>query len=296
MVPIAKGRRMSLQSRKGPGFVLNMAFTGAVSDKARNPAVPYTTAEILADARAAAAAGASVGHFHVRDDQGRACNDPSRYAELFGALRDCPETADMVIVASTSGRHGQTIEERAAVLSLPRKLRPDMASLTLSSLNFASGASVNSPDTIRALARAMQEAGVRPELEVFDLGMAAFLHRLIDEDLVRPPFYVNVILGNVAGAQADAIGLAAILAGLPQGAIVSLGGIGQAQAKAHLMAMALAGGLRTGLEDNFRLPGQAGLATNADMARHAAGLAAMAGRPLANAGEARERLGLAPRA
>jgi len=286
---------MSPSSVKGQGFLLNMAFTGAVSDKGRNPAVPYTTAEILADARSAAAAGASIGHFHVRDDLGRPCNDPARYAQLFGAIRNCPETANMVIVASTSGRHGQTIEERAAVLSLPQEVRPDMASLTLSSLNFAGGASVNSPDTIRALAAAMLKAGVRPELEVFDLGMAAFLHRLIDEGLVQPPFYVNVILGNVAGAQADALGLAAILAGLPQGAIVSLGGIGHAQARAHLMAIALVDGLRTGLEDNFRLPGQAGLVTNTDMARHAASLAALAGRPLADATEARRRLGLGDR-
>ncbi|MCV2869043.1 3-keto-5-aminohexanoate cleavage protein [Defluviimonas sp. WL0002] len=275
------------------GFLLNVAFTGAVSDKARNPAVPYTTAEIVADSRAAVAAGASVGHFHVRDNAGRACNDPARYADLFAALRDCPDTAEMVIVASTSGRHGQTLEERAAVLSLPPEVRPDMASLTLSSLNFAGGPSINGPDTIRALARSMLKAGVRPELEVFDLGMVAFLHRLIDEGLVEPPYYVNVILGNVAGLQADPLSVGAVLANLPQDAIVSLGGIGSAQGKAHLLALAATDGLRTGVEDNFRLPGQNALASNPDMANFAATLARLAGRTLATPAEARRRLGLA---
>lgn len=287
---------MTRPDRGGPGFLLNMAFTGAVSDKARNPAVPYSVEEILADARAAAGAGVSVGHFHVRDDRGAASNDPARYARLFAALRACPETRDMVIVASTSGRHGQSLEERAAVLALPQAVRPDMASLTLSSLNFAGGPSVNSPDTIRALARAMLEAGVRPELEVFDLGMVSFLHCLIGEGLVQPPFYVNVILGNLAGAQDDALGLAAILGSLPQGCIVSLGGIGAAQGQAHLMALALADGLRTGLEDNFRLPGAAEMTTNPAMAAHAAELARLSGRPLATMAEARRRLALGLRA
>jgi hypothetical protein len=178
-----------------PEFILNVAFTGAVSDKARNPAVPYSVAEILTDAKACALAGAAIGHFHVRDTSGRASNDPRLYADLFAALRQDPLTRDMIICASTSGRHGQTFEQRAAVLALPEAVRPDMASLTLSSLNFAGGPSVSSPDTIRALARAMLDHGIRPELEVFDLGMVTFLRRIIDEGLVTPPFYINVILG-----------------------------------------------------------------------------------------------------
>jgi 3-keto-5-aminohexanoate cleavage enzyme len=277
------------------GFMINLAFTGAVSDKARNPAVPYSTAEILADAQTAAAHGVVMGHFHVRDDQGASTNDPARYGELFSALRGCSQTEKMILVASTSGRHGQTVAERRAVLDLPLDIRPDMASLTLSSLNFAGGPSINSPDTIRVLARAMQDAGVKPELEVFDLGMVNFLHILIAEGLVTPPYFVNVILGNVAGAQADALSVGAIMASLPQGAIVSLGGIGSAQGRAHLLALALAQGLRTGLEDNFRLPGSLALASNGQMAAHSAESARLAGRPLAAIVEARQVLGLRPR-
>lgn len=277
------------------GFILNMAFTGAVSSKSANPSVPCSLDEILADARGAAGLGVAVGHFHVRDDAGRPCNDPQRYGALFAALRADPATAGMVIVASTSGRHGQSLDERAAVLSLPEAQRPDMASLTLSSMNFATGASVNDPDTIRGLARRMRDAGVRPELEVFDLGMVSFLHRLIDEGLIEAPYYVNVILGNVAGVQADPLSLGAILAMLPAGAVVSLGGIGRAQGPAHLLALAAADGLRTGLEDNFRLPGQSGLATNLDFARHAARSAQLAGRDLATTAEARQHLGLTGR-
>lgn len=273
-------------------FILNMAFTGAVSDKARNPAVPYTTREILADARTAAQMGFAIGHFHVRDPQGHASNDAGRYADLFSALADDDATRNMVKVASTSGRHGQTVDQRIAVLGLADAIRPDMASLTLSSLNFADGASVNAPDTIRALARAMRDCGVKPELEVFDLGMVNFLHRLADEDLLDPPFYVNVIFGNIAGMQADALAAGAVMASLPKEAIVSFGGIGASQGASHLLALAGADGLRTGLEDSFRLPGQKSLATNDDMGRHAVNLTQMAGRDVATAAMVRARLGL----
>lgn len=280
----------------GNGFILNVAFTGAVSDKARNPAVPYTVAEIAADAAGCARLGATMGHFHVRGPDGAASSDPAAYADLFAGVRAEAACRGMILVASTSGRHGQTLDQRMAVLRLPQAERPDMASLTLSSLNFPTGASVTGPDEIRTLAREMQAQAVRPELEVFDLGMAAFLHRLADEGLVEPPFYVNVILGNVAGAQADALSVGALLAALPAGSVVSLGGIGRAQMAAHLIAAAQADGVRTGLEDNLRLPGGKALASNPALTGIAADLARLAGRRLARPDEVRRRLGLKPSA
>jgi 3-keto-5-aminohexanoate cleavage enzyme len=284
---------MEREKTKSP-LILNVAFTGAVSDKSRNPAVPYSTAEILADARKAVARGAAVGHFHVRDELGKACNDPARYADLFHALKSDPLTAPLIVVASTSGRHGQTLAERAAVLQLPPEIRPDMASLTLSSLNFIDGASLNSPDTIRALATEMRDCGVKPEIEIFDLGMVHFMHRLIDEGLLLPPFYVNVITGNVAGAQPSALELGTIFANLPPTSVTSIGGIGAAQIRAHLMALAVADGLRTGLEDSFRTAGSARPASNEDLIAHAVELARLAGRQLCPIDVVRKRLALRP--
>jgi 3-keto-5-aminohexanoate cleavage enzyme len=274
-------------------LIVNTAFTGAVSDKSRNSAVPYSTEEIVADAIACAEAGMSMGHFHVRTEDGQATNDAERYRRLFAALRAEERTRQTVIVASTSGRHGQTLEERCAVLRLPEETRPDMASLTLSSLNFASGASINEPDTIRALAEEMQRRDVKPELEAFDLGMIAFAHRLIDEGLVTPPCYFNIILGNVAGAQADLATLAALIGQLPDGSIVSLGGIGRAQHAAHLIAVAEADAVRTGLEDNLRMPGGRQPATNADLVGVIRDIATLSGRALETPGGLRTRLALA---
>ena len=258
-------------------FIINVAFTGAVSDKDSNPAVPYTVEEIVSDAAACAAAGAAVGHFHVRTKSGQATNDPARYAELFRALRSNPATSELILVASTSGRHGQTLQERAAVLDLPMDARPDMA---LSSLNFSSGPSVNHPDEIIALAQRMQENGIVPELEVFDLGMVAYLNHLIGRKILTGALYVNAILGIPAGAQADALTIGTLLAHLPQDTILSLGGVGRWQLPAHLFALAQANGLRTGLEDNLRSPGGKSLTTNEDLVKHAAELARMSARPL----------------
>ena len=284
-----------MKSASVPGLaplIVNVAFTGAVSDKAGNPAVPWTIAEVMADAIACSDAGMAMGHFHVRTEDGGATNDPERYRRLFEALRGDERTRQTVLVASTSGRHGQTLDDRCAVLRLPEEVRPDMASLTLSSLNFAGGASINQPDTIRALAEEMQRRDVKPELEVFDLGMIAFAHRLIDEGLLTPPYYFNIILGNVAGAQPNLATLAALVGQLPGNSIVGLGGIGRAQHVSHLFALAEADAVRTGLEDNLRMPGGRQLATNPALVEVIRDLVTLGGRALETPAGLRERLDL----
>lgn len=276
-------------------FIINTAFTGAVSSKARNPHVPYTPAEVCADAIACAGQGTSVGHFHVRTDNGDPTNDPDAYARLFATLREQEALRQLVIVASTSGRHGQSLQQRMDVLNLSRDVRPDMASLTLSSLNFASGPSINSPDDIRHIAETMQRQEVRPELEIFDLGMVSFAHQLIHEGLLTPPFYVNVILGNQAGMMPTLTALAALISDLPDGALVSLGGIARHQLTAHRFALAMADGVRTGLEDNLLMDGTGTLATNPTLTARAAGMARASGRTIATAPEVRHLLNLTPR-
>ncbi|MFT5651900.1 MAG: 3-keto-5-aminohexanoate cleavage enzyme [Candidatus Azotimanducaceae bacterium] len=265
-------------TRFAKDFILNVAFTGAVSDNRRNAAVPYTIDEIVADAASCAKAGATIGHFHVRTKSGAATNDPDLYAELFRALRAEPDVADLVLVASTSGRHGQTLEQRAAVLDLPSDARPDMASLTLSSLNFATGPSINHPDDIIALAQKMQANGIVPELEVFDLGMVAYLNHLVEKGTLNGPFYVNAILGLPAGAQADLLTVGTMMAQLPCDALVCLGGVGKWQLPAHFLAVAGANGLRTGLEDNLRRQDGTTLTTNLELTKHAVELVHLAGR------------------
>ncbi|MGH9662154.1 MAG: 3-keto-5-aminohexanoate cleavage protein, partial [Bryobacteraceae bacterium] len=150
-------------------LIINVALTGMVPAKRDNPAVPLTPGEIAADCAACYQAGASIFHLHARDEQGLATYRPEIYEEILVKVRSvCP---DAILCVSTSGRVFTRFEERSAVLLLTGPAKPEMASLTLGSMNFPQQASVNDPKMIHALAETMKERGILPELEVFDFGM-----------------------------------------------------------------------------------------------------------------------------
>lgn len=273
-------------------LIVNLAPTGAVSDHRKNPAVPIENQRIADVVHQAMEAGAALFHLHVRDDLGAPTSDPARFADLFGRIRS-RAGSDAILCATTSGRHGQTLEERAAVLALPEAVRPDMASLTLGSLNFPKAASINAPDTIRFLADRMNALGVKPELEIFDVGMIEFAKTLIAEERLAPPYYFNVILGNVGGLACSVQHLGFVMGLLPQPAVVSIGGIGRHQAAANALGAVAAHGVRVGLEDNLWSDWSAkSPATNCGLVTRVAEMAAAIGRPLADAGHIRAALGL----
>jgi len=172
----------SLLERLAASAPIVLAPTGMVPTKAMTPHVPVTPHEIAQDVASAAAIGISSVHLHARDAQGDPAWERNIYAEIIGRVRDL--TPDIVINVSTSGRSWSELEKRADVLALDGDLKPDMASLTLSSLNFLSGPSVNAPDVIRGLARVMLDRGIVPELEIFDLGMLNFATVLRKEGLL----------------------------------------------------------------------------------------------------------------
>ena len=272
-------------------LIVNLAPTGVRPTKAQNPAVPLTPDEIVADADAAIGLGASMIHLHVRDATGAPVCDAEKMGDVIAEIR--ARRPNAVLVSSTTGRAGGGLEDRVAPLFLEGRRKPDMASLTLSSLNFATGPSVNSPETVEALARTMRDQGVRPELEVFDLGMVNMAKVLIRKGLVEPPYYFNILLGNLATAQASLLHLAVLVADLPEGSIWSLAGIGNAQPRMTALGAGAADGVRIGLEDNLWLDeAREQPATNADMVRRAARLAEASGRGVAKASEVRARLGL----
>ncbi len=157
----------------------------------------------------------------------------------------------LIICVSTSGRINNDYRSRSEVLSLEGDVKPDMASLTLSSLNFNKKASINEPDTIIALAQEMADKGIKPELEIFDLGMANYANYLLDKGILKPPLYANVILGNIACAQPDLLHIGCLIRDLPDGTIISLGGVGRAQLAVNSLAVSIGYGVRIGLEDNL---------------------------------------------
>ena len=278
----------------GSELIVNAALTGMVPTKADNPNVPVTPDEIAADAERAMAAGAAIVHLHARDDQGAPTWKPDVYRRVVAAVRErCP---DVVVCVSTSGRTFTEFEQRAAVLKLDGDEQPELASLTLGSLNFPKQASVNDPDMIRRLAERMRERGVLPELEVFDLGMVDYLVYLLERDVLRPPVYVNVLLGSLGTLAATPANLVTVVNALPVGSVWSGAGIGRFQFGVNGLAIAMGGHVRVGLEDALWLDGaKTRPATNKLLVERVATIGTALERRCATPDEARALIGLPAR-
>ena len=272
-------------------LIVNVALTGMVGQRERVPHLPVTREQIVEDACRCHELGASIVHVHARDADGRPEWRAEAYEGIVSGIRErCP---DVVICVSTSGRDVGELEKRAAVLTLDGAARPDMASLTLGSLNFPTGPSINSAETVEALAARMAEAGIKAELEVFDSGMASEARRLVGAGLIERPAYANLILGSHHAAPATLRELAHLVDSLPDDTVWAAGGVGALQQRALGMAIFAGGNVRTGLEDNPHLDWDARRpSTNSQLVERAVALAGLAGRPVASAMETRKRLGL----
>ena len=231
-------------------LVVNLAPTGMIPTKAMTPHVPTTPQEIVDDVLACwRAHGVTSVHLHARDEQERPTYRKEVYAEIIAGLRE--QAPDLILCASTSGRDFTEFDQRSEVLDLTGDLRPDMASLTLSSLNFARSASLNAPSMVADLARKMRDNGIKPELEAFDAGMINYISYLVERDVLEPPLYCNVFVGNVATAQMTLLQLGTMIAALPEDTLWSVAGIGDAQLPANAISIAYGGGVRVGVEDNI---------------------------------------------
>lgn len=264
-----------------------------VPTKDQTPHVPVTAGEVLRDVERCRALGASVIHVHARDESGRPTHRKEVFRPIVEGIREIDP--ELVVCVTCSGRSVTGLEQRAEVLELDGDARPDMASLTLGSNNFRTQASVNSPEVIRGLARWMQDAGVQPELEVFEPGMLAFAQRLVVEGLLPEHCYVNVLLGNLGTSPLTPASLASFLAVLPHGWTWALAGIGSYQLEANAMALALGAHVRTGLEDNtWHDRERTELATNPGLVERIVRMAELLDRPIATPAWTRARLGLGP--
>ncbi len=231
-------------------LIVNFTPTGMIPTKEITPFIPMTTQEVVEAVLEAAEIGITMVHLHARDgDDGTPTYKAELYGEIIAGIRRF--YSDLVICVSLSGRTFQKFEERADPLKLDGELKPDMGSLTLSSVNFNKQASISSPDMIQALAREMKRCGILPELEAFDVGMINYAKYLENKALLEPPHYFNLILGNIACAQADLLHAGIMIRDLPPNSLWSLGGVGDAQLMMNSIAIATGGGVRVGLEDNI---------------------------------------------
>ncbi len=246
-------------------LIVNFTPTGMIPNKEMTPHVPITVSEIVEDVLEVAEIGITMVHLHARDEES---GEPTYHRDLYGKIIEGirAHRPDLVICISLSGRNFSEFEKRADSLFLEGALKPDMGSLTLSSLNFNSTASINSPEMIQKLAKTMLDRGIVPELEVFDVGMINYAKYLEKKGLIEPPYYFNLILGNIACAQATLLNTGVMINDLPENSIWSLGGIGNVQLKMNSIAIAMGGGVRIGIEDNIWYDNsRTQLATNSDL-------------------------------
>ncbi|MDQ3016640.1 MAG: 3-keto-5-aminohexanoate cleavage protein, partial [Bacteroidota bacterium] len=189
--------------------------------------------------------GITIAHLHAREEDEQPTYKKSVYREIFeGVKKHCP---DLIICGSTSGRNFPEFEKRSEVI----ELQPDMCSLTLSSLNFANQASVNSPDMIIRLATKMKEYGVVPEFEVFDFGMINYGLYLLNKGIHTAPVYWNLLFGNIAGFQGTYSQMGMALNEIPSDHFIAFAGLGASQLKVNASAIAMGYGIRVGVEDNI---------------------------------------------
>ncbi|MFZ2633172.1 MAG: 3-keto-5-aminohexanoate cleavage protein [Desulfosalsimonadaceae bacterium] len=243
-------------------FILNFTPTGMIPTKDMTPHVPIQPDEIIDQVLDVAELGVNMVHLHAREpDTGEPSYKKEIYSQIISGIRK--KNKHLVLGVSTSGRHVTDFDKRSECLELTGDAKPDMGSLTLSSLNFNKQASINTPEMIQMLAKKMMEKGIRPELEAFDLGMINYAKYLIQKGLIKPPCYFNLILGNIACAQATMLNLGLMVNELPQGSLWSAGGIGDWQIQMNTMALVAGGGVRVGLEDNIYYDRQrSGLTSN----------------------------------
>jgi len=277
--------------------IITNSISGAIANRDQCPAIPYTPAEYAAEARRVVDEGGVMIHIHARTPDGT----PSFEIEDFRAITDAirAEVGDAAIINYSTGAIGLSVEKRLAYLDA---LRPDVAALNMGSLNYAKYSRsrkqfvfntvfVNPFDDIIALLNAMNEYGIKPEHECFDLGHVGSLAPLIDMGILSKP-HVSCVMGVTGGVPPTARNLAAMADNVPADGHWGVIGISRDQWMLVGAALSLGGSIRVGLEDNFYLPDGTMARSNGDLIAKAREMTVNAGRRPATVDEARALLGL----
>ncbi|MGL5259668.1 MAG: 3-keto-5-aminohexanoate cleavage protein [Lachnospiraceae bacterium] len=269
--------------------ILTVATTGAWPTKEITPYVPITPSEIANDVYDCWKAGASVAHIHVRDDEAKASMDFNKFEEtvnLIRAKKDC----DVVINLTTSGGIGLDDEVRMKPFV---ELKPELASYDCGSMNWQNNCVFeNSPAFLEKLGKRMQEVGVKPEIEIFDVGMIYNALYYLKQGVLKAPLHFQFVLGAAGGMPATVENLVYLKNLLPEGCTWSALGIGKGHIPIMYAALALGGNIRVGLEDNI-MYNKGELATsNAQLVARAKRVIEEFGKEVATPEEARKILSL----
>jgi len=269
-------------------LIITVAPTGSVPRKRDTPHVPVTPDEIAETAYLCEQEGASIIHVHCRDRNENPTSDYKVFKETMDKIR---KRTHLIVIASTSGVAGKSDEERAR----PLEAKPEMASLTTGSLNFAgrqpSFVYMNTWETITFLAKRMLELGIKPEIEAFDVGFISQGMKLIEQRLIREPAHFQLVMGVNGGVPASVENLIHMRSQLPTNSTFVVAGMAKWQLSMTAMAILMGGHIRVGLEDNiFYSKGK--LARNEELVARARRLSEEMQREVATPDEARRFLNL----
>jgi len=265
---------------------ITCAVTGAGDTTGKSAKVPITPKQIAESAIEAAKAGAAIAHIHVRDPQtGRGARDPKLYAEVVDRVRSSSVDVILNLTAGMGGdlvfggaekpfpvdAKGTDMAGATERLAHVERCLPEICTLDCGSMNFAAGGDyvmVNTPDTLRVMAKRVQALGVRPELEVFDTGHLVLVKDLVREGLIDDPLMVQLCMGIPYGAPDDPSTFMAMVNALPPGTVFSGFSISRMQLPFVAMAALAGGNVRVGLEDNIYLS-KGALASNGQLVERA---------------------------
>jgi 3-keto-5-aminohexanoate cleavage enzyme len=270
-----------------PPVIITAALTGSRISKEQTPAIPITPEEIAAAGVAAWRSGAAIVHIHVRDASGRGAQDLDAFRHVANVLR--AET-DVILCFTTSGIPGRNLPTAERIA--PLALQPEMASFDAGTIQMDAGSFVNEPAFLDALAAEALARGVRLELECFTPEMIRTALRYHAEGKIPAPLHFQFVTGTRHGMPATAEALVGAVGMLPEGSTWSVIGVGRTQTPMAMMALAMGGHVRVGLEDNIFYRRHELATGNAQLVERAVRLAAEIERPVATPGQARELLGL----
>ena len=261
-------------------LIITAALTGAEVTREQQPALPVTPQEIAIAAEECAKAGASIVHLHAREADGTPTQDRETYRRIIAAIR---ERCDVIVQVSTGGAVGMTSAERLA----PVTLAPEMATLSMGTVNFGDDVFMNHPADMETFLHAMQQHGVKPEFEILDTGMITTLNRWLKKGLLQGPQHVDFVLGIPGGMAGTPQALLYMVEQLPPAATWTVAGIGSAQLPLGTLAILLGGHVRVGFEDNVYYRKGELASSNAQLVARIARISEELNRPVATPAQAR---------
>lgn len=268
--------------------IVTAALTGAVTTKADNPNLPTQPQEICKSAIECSDAGAAMVHLHMRNEDDTPTMRFDRFEETVNLIRaaKCPALLNL----TSSGGQGFGWEERIRPF---KELKPEMASFDAGTMNWLhSVVFMNEPGFLELCGKEMIACGVKPEIEVFDMGMLNTAKYYLKKGILQGPAHFQICLGAPGGMEATTENLLYMVNHLPEDCTWSTFGIGRGANEVMLAALALGGNIRVGLEDNVYYNAGQKAESNAQFVERVKRLAAEVGRSLATPDEAREILGL----